>query len=138
MPTHGSHERLHAEEPPATGSDRSFCLFFAALSAGAAVYLRHQLPLAALLAGLAALLLAVGLLRPALAAPLNRAWGKLGLLLARITNPVLLLALYACIMVPAGLLLQLLGKKRATAPADTYWIPREPPGPLPASMNDQF
>ncbi|NBO19788.1 MAG: hypothetical protein EBV03_11330, partial [Proteobacteria bacterium] len=112
--TNGFHENFHAEEP-AIGSDRSFCFFFAGLSTLAAVYVRQQPLAAAVLAGAAAVLLLAGLTRPSLAAPLNRAWGKLGLLLARITNPIILFALYALVVAPTGIVLQCLGKKRALA-----------------------
>ena len=133
--THGFHESFH-DEAPATGSDRSFCFFFAALSAAAAFYFREHNTASIALACAGAALLLAGLTRPALVAPLNRAWGKFGLILARITNPVVLLALYACVIVPVGLLAQLAAKLRKQPQTHTYWITRTPP--TPASMADQF
>ncbi|MBF0130716.1 MAG: hypothetical protein HQL33_12065, partial [Alphaproteobacteria bacterium] len=45
-------------------------------------------------------------------------------------------------ILPTGLILRALGKdplRRSFDPgAKTYWIPREPPGPAPDSLKNQF
>ena len=95
----------------AAGSDRGFGLLFAAVSAvaGAVAWFRNGAPPAALLA-VSAVLLTVAIFAPGLLAPFNRAWTRLGLLLARVVNPVVLAALFFTVVTPTGLLLRLLGK----------------------------
>jgi hypothetical protein len=82
------------------------------------------------------------LLFPAVLRPLNVAWFRFGMLLGRIVNPVVMFVIYAVAILPMGLLLRLLGKdmlrQRFDPAADSYWIVRDPPGPTPASMEDQF
>lgn len=47
---------------------------------------------------------------PATLRPVYRLWMRLGLLLNRITTPVILAAAFFCLIMPAGLLLRLFGK----------------------------
>lgn len=79
---------------------------------------------------------------PARLAPLNRQWTRLGLLLHKIVNPVVLGLIYIVTIVPIGLLLRGLGKDplrlRRQPDATSYWIERLPPGPSPDSLPRQF
>src|SRR5690242_4104815 len=62
-------------------------------------------------AGLGALLFAVvGLAAPSLLAPLNRLWFRLGLLLGRITSPLVLGLLFFLLITPIALLARLYGR----------------------------
>ena len=124
-------------------SDRSFGVVFAAASAVIALLplLRgRDLRLWALIA--AAAFLAVALLRPALLAPLNRLWFQFGLLLGRVTNPIIMGLVFFLLITPMALILRLRGndplRLRLAPQAKSYWIERTPPGPTPASMTDQF
>ena len=87
-------------------------------------------------------LVVLGQLAPALLAPLNRAWTRLGLLLFRVVNPVVLAFIFVTKVLPLGLIMRLLRKDllrlRRDPAAASYWIERQPPGPPPASMKDQF
>ncbi|MFB0613849.1 hypothetical protein [Aurantiacibacter poecillastricola] len=92
-------------------------------------------------------LLALGFLAPAPLTPLNRAWTKLGLLLASIVNPVMMALIYFLIFVPVGLGMKLFGRDAlrqrrggggSTGDEGTYWITREPAGPAPDTMKNQF
>jgi hypothetical protein len=94
-----------------------------------------------------ALLFAAGLtictlIRPALLAPLNRCWFRFGLLVQRITNPVVLLVIFGCVIVPTGLLMRLTGrdplKRKLDPKANSYWVERTPPGRPDDSMKNQF
>jgi hypothetical protein len=84
----------------------------------------------------------IAALRPALLAALNRWWTKLGLVLAAIVSPIALGILFFGIVSPLGALSRLMGKDplhlKRDASAPSYWIPREPPGPPPTSMTNQF
>lgn len=126
-----------------TASDRSFGVVFTIvflivalwpLPAGGAVRL-WALAIAALFA-------LASLLRPRTLAPLNRAWTRLGLLMHRVVNPIVLGLIFAITIVPTGLVFRLLRKDplrlRRDPAADSYWIRREPPGPAPKSMQRQF
>ena len=92
--------------------------------------------------GLAAAMLLLAALAPSLLHPLNYLWTKLGALLARMVNPVVMAALFYLVFTPFGLLLRLLGKSplrlRADPQAASYWMERQPPGPPPESMANQF
>ena len=94
------------------------------------------------LGGIGVALLLLGLAAPSLLAPLNKAWTKLGLLLFTIVNPIVLGLIFLLTILPIGLLLRALGKdpmRLSFEPdAKTYWIERDPPGPAPDSMPQQF
>jgi hypothetical protein len=94
------------------------------------------------LAGIGALLVAFGFVAPARLAPLNRAWTKLGLLLFKVVNPLVLGLIYLTTIVPIGLLMRLLGRDLLSLKFDrqapSYWVEREPPGPAPETMIRQF
>jgi hypothetical protein len=84
----------------------------------------------------------ITLLAPALLALPNRLWLRLGLLLNRIVSPVVLGFMFYVVVTPMGALMRLLGKdtlrlRRGQGEA-SYWVKREPPGPKPDSLNNQF
>jgi hypothetical protein len=72
----------------------------------------------------------------------NLAWFKFGLLLHRIVNPLIMSLVYYVSVVPTGLIMRALGRDlrrlKIDRDADTYWISRQPPGPAPETMKDQF
>ena len=94
------------------------------------------------LGGVGLPLVILGLIAPAILAPLNRGWNKLGLLLFKVVNPIVLGLIFLLTIVPIGLLLRAFGKdplRLAFEPdAKSYWITRDPPGPAPNSMPHQF
>jgi hypothetical protein len=140
---HSSHEVFFRDEKVVAGSDRSFGLVMAAaLAAVTALNAWHSGRLWPWTGGLAALLLAAALLRPAVLHPLNLVWLKFGLLLHRVVNPVLMALIFYGTVLPTGLVMRMMGKdplrlKRQPG-ADSYWIVRKPPGPSPETMRDQF
>jgi hypothetical protein len=137
------HESFERTEAVKGSSNRSFGLVFAAVFA-----IIGLAPLAfggtvrpwALVAGAGFAVVALGF--PGLLAPLNRLWLKFGLLLHRIVSPVVLGIMFFAVITPIGLLMRALGKDplrlKRDASAGSYWIPREPPGPAPESLKDQF
>lgn len=94
------------------------------------------------LGGVGLPLILLGLVAPATLAPLNRGWTKLGLLLFKIVNPIVLGLIFLVTIIPIGLLLRAFGKDplrlKFDPEAKSYWIPRDPPGPAPDSMPLQF
>jgi hypothetical protein len=84
----------------------------------------------------------IAILKPALLAGLNRQWLKFGILLGKVVSPVALGVLFYGVVAPIGVLMRLTGKDplrlKLDSSANSYWIPRKPPGPPPDSMNNQF
>src|SRR5262247_3858266 len=126
-------------------SDRSFGFVMAAFFALVALFPLLHGPLSSIrwwALALAAAFLALALLWPAPLRPLNRAWLKLGLLLSKIVSPIVMMVLFYATVTPIGVLMRWAGKDplrlRRDAAATSYWIPREPPGPAPNSMKQQF
>ncbi|MFZ2160712.1 MAG: SxtJ family membrane protein [Sideroxyarcus sp.] len=138
-----AHEDLKREQHVEGSSDRSFGLVFAGLFLVIAVFpLFHGEAMRWWSSGVAAGFALIALLKPALLAGLNRLWLKLGVLLGKVVSPIALGILFYGVFTPIGLFIRLTGKdplRLKFAPdADSYWIPRDPPGPAPDSMNHQF
>lgn len=91
---------------------------------------------------ISAALLILALLAPAMLGPLNRAWTALAIVLQKITNPVVLGLCFYLIFTPFGWLLRRMGKDflrlKFDPAAESYWLIRQPPGPPPESMSNQF
>lgn len=79
----------------------------------------------------------LGAIVPQVLAPLNYLWTKLGLLLHKIMNPLIMGLLFAVVITPAGLLLRLFSKSE-DKDRESCWIMRDPPGPGPGTMPNQF
>lgn len=137
-----THENFSRDEAASPGSDRTFGLVMAAaLALIGAINLHHAGRLWLWELVLAALFLAAALSMPSLLHPLNRLWMKLGLVLHRIVNPIVMGLLFYGTIWPTGLVMRMRGRdllrlKREPS-SDTYWITREP-GPQPETMRDQF
>lgn len=139
----GFHENFGREEKIKGSSDRGFGLVFAAFfTIVAGIKLWHGNALWPWWLGAAALVLAVVLLRPGLLAPFNRLWTKLGLLLFRVVSPVTMGLLFFITITPIGFLVRAGNKdllhRRFDRQVASYWIPRQPPGPAPETMKNQF
>jgi hypothetical protein len=138
-----THEDFSREHEVRTSSDRTFGLVVAAFFVALALVpmLLHRAPRIWALPIAAAFLL-VAIIRPVLLAPLNKLWARLGLLLNRITNPVIMVILFYGAVTPIAFLMRIAGKDQLglewKPEARSYWVPRTPPGPLPESMRDQF
>jgi hypothetical protein len=137
------HENFGPHSQPKGPSNRSFGLVFTAVFFLLALApLRHGAPVRLWAAAPGAIFLALSLLHPVLLAPLNRAWMRLGLLIARVTNPVLTGFIFVFVLLPTALVFRFQRKDRLglkwDPQATSYWIPRTPPGPRPTSMANQF
>ena len=91
---------------------------------------------------IAAAVLGVALFAPHLLRPFNRLWFRFGMLLHKVVTPVLMGVVFFLTVVPTGLIFRLFGKDllrlRCDNDAETYWIDREPRGPEPDTMPNQF
>ncbi|HLG99453.1 MAG TPA: SxtJ family membrane protein [Bryobacteraceae bacterium] len=140
MSTHEDFSR-HAEVRGS--SDRAFGFVIAAFFLLVALApLRYHAPARWWALALAVALLATASLRPSLLHQPNQLWTKLGLLLGRVMTPVVTALLFFLIVTPVALLLRALGKdplrRVPDAGAKSYWIERQPAGPPPDSMVNQF
>jgi hypothetical protein len=137
-----THESFSRDETSTPGSDRTFGLvmagFFALLALINVWHAGRAWPWEL---GLAVLFLAASLINASVLRPLNIVWMKLGLLLHRIVNPIIMGLLFYGTIWPTGAIMRMRGRdllrlKREPA-SDSYWIAR-PPGPQPETMRDQF
>lgn len=138
-----THEDLGRSQSVPEASERAFgAVMTAALAVAGLLPLAQggRARLWALAAGAAFLLLAG--VRPVLLRPLNRVWQAIGRGLHRIVSPLVLGAVLYLVITPVALLMRLAGKDplrlRWDPRADSYWIPRDSPGPGPGSMKNQF
>jgi hypothetical protein len=119
-------------------SDRSTGLVFAAVAVIVAYLWRANttVVVAALLAAGALLLLSLA--APSLLRPLNVLWFRIGLMLHRVVNPLVMLVMFAAIFLPAGLIMRIWHdplRSRRAAPGASYWIDRSG---MTSSMSNQF
>lgn len=135
----GAHDPLDTELPPMP-SERSTGLVFAAVAVIVAAVFRSDDSVLAVSLLVAAGFAGTALVVPSWLAPLNRAWFALALLLNRIVSPVVMFVLFAGLIVPAGLVMQMRRDPLRAArdrEAESYWIDRPPTAPS-SSMRDQF
>lgn len=136
-----THERFVAP-PLRPGSDRAFGIVFTVIFGvwGLLPLLDGRARWWSL--AVAAVFGTLALLRPRWLAPLNWAWIRLGRLLGRIVNPIVMAVVYFGVITPTGLALRLFGKDplrlRYDRAAASYWLRREPPAPPADSMSNQF
>lgn len=138
-----SHENFLRDETVSTGSDRSFGLLMAAVFVVLTLLNAWDDGRAWPVLGVVALLfLMAALLVPAALNPLNRAWLKFGLLLHKLVSPIVMGVVFYGTVLPTGLVMRAMGKDllrlKLQPEAGSYWIVRQPPGPAPKTMEDQF
>ena len=136
------HEDFRRKQEGQGGSDRGFGIVFAIFFALVGLLpLRAHRPVRWWALALAGIFLLVALLQPVWLRPLNRRWTKLGLLLGRLVSPLVTGLLFFLVVTPIGLLFRLLKKdplRLASSREASYWIERQPPGPAPETMRNQF
>jgi Saxitoxin biosynthesis operon protein SxtJ len=140
----GSHETFAREEivagPSNVSFGRTFAIIFALLGLVAAWRDWRIGPEWFFAPALA--FAAATLVRPSLLAPLNRAWLRFGLLLHQVVNPLIMGAIFFLVFTPMGLVMRAFGKDflrlKRDPKAASYWILRQPPGPAPDSLKNQF
>ena len=88
------------------------------------------------------LFLIISLKTPIILTPLNLAWTKLGLLLSKIFNPIILGVVFLLIVTPIAIIRKIFGKSalhlKTKSNVESYWINRTPPGPKTGSMTRQY
>ncbi|MBT4690915.1 MAG: hypothetical protein HOK21_22905 [Rhodospirillaceae bacterium] len=138
-----THEQFEQRDAVKSSTDRAFGFVFtvvftviglAPLIGGDAIRIWSMV--------IAAVFLALSLIHPETMAPLNRLWTKFGTLLHCIVSPLVMALLFFLVVTPIGLLMRAFGKRPLNIGLDhaatSYWIDREPPGPAPETMKQQF
>jgi hypothetical protein len=140
--TQSTHENFSRDEAASPGSDRNFGLVMAgALALLSLLNGWHHGRVWPWTSTAAIAFLAAAWFKPSALHPLNIVWMKLGLVLHRIVNPIVMGLLFFGTIWPTGLVMRMRGRdllrlKREPG-ASSYWIAR-PPGPAPETMKDQF
>ncbi len=134
---HESFGHAAAVKPP---SERSTGLVFACVALVVALLWRNTPNVLWIAAGVAVALAAISLAAPWLLKPLNLLWFQIGLLLHRVVNPLVMLAMFVVVFLPGGLIMRLrhdpLRSRRARGPGATYWIDRK--AGAQSAMTNQF
>lgn len=125
------------------GSERSFgivfALFFLVL-AGVPFFTRGEIVHWAL--GLSGIFGLIAWIYPRLLTPLNYAWFKLGMLMAAIVAPLVMIVIFFFVITPLGFMLRIAGKDplrlKKDARLNTYWAVRSRDGNEFRSMKNQF
>jgi large-conductance mechanosensitive channel len=140
------HENYGDEEPIKAGSDRAFgctvgsiCVVIGAAKAAAAGALP---PMMCLLFAVGAVLLLLGIFAPSRLSMLNKIWLKLGAVIAKVVNPIVLALLFFFVVAPMAFLMRMAGKRPLRlAPdhaASSYWLYRDTPQGNASGMRRQF
>lgn len=139
-----THETVSSFRRVTNASDRKFGITFFLILLALAIWpvLRGASGPNLWLLGPAVGFLVATWLKPGWLAPLNLAWFRLGLALNAVVGPVVMALMYYGAVVPIALLLRRNGKDllqlQRRPEVQSYWIQREPAGPLPGTFNKQF
>lgn len=91
---------------------------------------------------IAIVLLVLAAVQPSLLKVPNRLWMKLGDVLFKVMNPIVMFLVYVTTFVPIGLLMRATGKdplyKSFDKSAESYWIVRDNEPGKSSSMTNQF
>jgi hypothetical protein len=138
-----SHEDLSRDYVVRAGSERSFGLVIAAvLTCVALLPLRrgatiHFVPLA-----VALVLATLALIAPKTLRPLNQLWFKLGMVLHKVTNPLVMGILFFGLILPVSVIFRLSGKDPLNRSFDkrarSYWLMRSASEGDAIDMRRQF
>lgn len=128
------------------GSNRTFGVtvggIFAAIGAAKLLANSHGSMLGAATLAFGSALFFAGLAMPAILGGLNLLWMRLGLLLSKVTTPIVMAILFFLFVTPLALLMRVCGARpldlKFNRSAPTYWKRREGRGFKPSSLERQF
>lgn len=145
MDTSGHHESLVERQGVRPPSERSFGITFTVVFAllAAWLFLRKGLPIWGSLSLICSVLfLVAAFVNPVLLTALNRAWFRLGLMLHKIVNPIVMGLLFFLVFTPTGIVMRLIGKDllglKRTPIRSSYWIRRDAETDPLANMRNQY
>ncbi len=135
---------MNHSQTPKLPSERSFGALFSAvfIALGAYCFVKGWSPNVWIGWLVASALVAVfTIFSPRLLIPFNKAWQKLGELLGKIVNPIVLGFMFFGLLTPIALIARLAGRDELRLKRQSktsYWIERSPPGVEPESFKNQF
>ncbi len=138
-----THENTSSFRKVILSSNRKFGLTFGAILAVLGVWplIHHHSPRWLLIA-LGVAFAAVAMAAPDRLTPLNRAWFKLGMLLSRIVNPIIMGLMFFGAVTPFGWVMRKNGADllslKLKPGSGSYWVEREPKAPAEGAMTKQF
>jgi Saxitoxin biosynthesis operon protein SxtJ len=138
------HEKVISHDDREPPSLKSFGLTFVVVFAliGLSPMVLHHLGPRYWALAVSSAFLVVTFVAPNLLKPLNQLWFRFGMVLHKIINPLVLGLMFVVVISPIALVLRLLGKRliplKPDAAVQSYWITRQPPGPAPESLRNQF
>jgi hypothetical protein len=140
------HESYRDDEPIAPGSDRSFgCTvgtILVMIGATKAFVAGALSSVACLIFAPGVVLLLLGIFAPSCLSAVNRIWLKVGAVIAKVMNPIVLAVLFFVVVTPMALLMRVADKRplrlAANRAGSTYWIAREPTMGGASNMKRQF
>jgi len=125
-------------------SERSFGLLFTivfSLAGGYVCYKSLPLELSATFFLIAVIFFVLAVFYPKSLGLLNRAWFVLGILLAKIANPLIVGLIFFVIITPYAVVLRFAGRdalKLHKQKVQSYWIDKNPMGSYPNTFKNQF
>ena len=140
--SHETHVEFREVAPP---SDRKFGVTIGAIliafGAVRALVFDHTGLATDILLAVGAALVVLGLVAPRVLGPVNRGWMALGMLLAAVVNPLIMLLMFAVLFVPLGLVLRAGGRDvlqlRPRQKDATFWNDRTS-NQSAGTLSDQF
>lgn len=138
-----SHEPIQSHRKVILSSNRKFGIIFSLIFLFISIWPWLQLgkPVIVWLLIVAIIFALLALFAESSLGPLNRFWFRLGLMMHTFISPIIMAILFYCAVTPMAIILRI-GRKDLLrlhkTQTDTYWIKREPAGPLPGSMKNQF
>lgn len=133
------HESFSDQTPVEMPKPRATGIVFAVVALIVAVLFRDTLSVLLIALGLSAAFALTAWLVPARLDWLNRAWFRFGLMLHKIMSPLIMFVLFAVVVTPYGLAMQLFRdplRKRAGRRVESYWVDRRDDDPI--DMKAQF
>jgi predicted membrane metal-binding protein len=137
------HEDFERVDGPKAGSERGFGIVFAVVFAVIGLWpMLDGGPFRLWALIVAGVSLGTGLFVPVILRPLNRLWFLFGMALHKVMSPLMMGLLFYLTVTPIALIMRVVGKdplnRRFDKNAKSYWVVREPAGPAPETMRQQF
>ena len=137
------HEDFGRDDGAKAGSERSFGVVFAVVFVIIGLLpLWDGGPLRLWALIVAGAFLAAGLFVPVILRPLNRLWFLFGIALHKVMSPLIMGLMFYLTVTPIALIMRMVGKdphnRRFDPNTKSYWVKRDPPGPAPETMRQQF
>jgi hypothetical protein len=124
-------------------SNRKFGLFFSLIFILLTIYsiYKYSVLITGFFAGIGGLLIIISLISPAILSPLNRGWMRLGYMMGKIMNPLILGSIFYFLITPMAISMRLFGRDELRIkriPCNSYWVERGPTDPNCDSFLNQF